>query len=143
MARWTEFKPLFEALEEGVVISGAGGVLLYMNPAAENLLGVKSGTPESANACSVICGRLYEDGPEPCSAQCPLREPGGGQDSVCFLGRYESHSAFEWRDFQIRRSKRWIPLRVRCLRFAAPGEPEEHLTLIARRGEEAGPGKTS
>ena len=108
---------LFDALADGVCLADAGGDVLYMNPAAVKLLGLKDWRRELRNACELLCGKLELAGGGRAADACELRQPSPAQ-AVSHCGRHGPHSAYNWAGDRIQRSNVWKDLRVRCLRAA-------------------------
>ncbi len=123
---------VFGALSDGVVLSD-GGRVTYLNPAAERLLGARSGSRREQTACDMICGHLSAEGKPECASTCPLRDPAEPQKSVTFHGRHEPPPVYSWRELDVQKVARSRALRVRCLRLEGTnplGKEGLHLTLI-------------
>jgi signal transduction histidine kinase len=120
---------LFSRLSDGVCVTGPGGNLLYINPAAEQLLGLDACLP----LCEALCGKLTCEG-RVAAETCALRAAGHGERSVSFEGRYDPGDTFQWKDFSVRRIARARPLRVHCMELTTPLfdgiESEKHFSLI-------------
>ncbi len=134
--------PYVEALKEGVCLSDADGTILYMNPAARELLGLKEGAEAGLRSCDILCGRLFADGAaEACAHGCALRVPGSAARAVVFEGAHGPRKTAVWSDGMMRLRERWARLRVRCER-TTDGlwglEPaERHYLLITDPSGEA------
>lgn len=126
--------PLFQELADGVGIAADGGEILYLNPAAQELLGVAGLAWKGMSLCEVLCGHLVGADGRDYAANCPLRRAGDRSSGVTFQGRYGPHVTYDWRDFRIHKQEKWTQLRVRCLRMpahaVAPAQSQRHLILI-------------
>ncbi|MBI3564825.1 MAG: PAS domain-containing protein [Elusimicrobia bacterium] len=112
-------RPLLDSLTDGVCIADESGKLLYANAAAGELLGVGEKEAVESALCGLLCGRL--EGVD--HANCPLKQPGGAEDSVTFEGQYDAGPD--------RRN-----LRVRCLRVRR-ARGERHFVIIEDTRREA------
>jgi signal transduction histidine kinase len=121
----TTLAPLFDGLSDGICISDAENGILYINPAAERLLGVDLRDALGQKSCSLLCGRLAVEGSPECASQCPLRAPQDSHRAVTFVGLYSPKPAFRWVETEVRRLENGGHVRVRCARMPAPMlEPE-------------------
>lgn len=128
----TTMAPLFQELSDGICAADSQGRILYLNRAAERLLGVPMSRAVGGSLCELLCGRLNSPGGE-CASRCPLRDPDGERKSVTFTGRYSQETYFRWQDAGIRRAEKRKDIRVMCLRM--PGEldssgKQEHFVVI-------------
>lgn len=122
---------LFSQISDGICLLDGLGNIMYMNPAAVQLLNIDPAETKSVTLCETLCGKLKGSGLGNCAANCPLRQPNPSQQSVTLEGYWEADSHAEPR-----------ALRVRCLKkpgvFPDLGRPQpdpalrrhEHLTLI-------------
>lgn len=126
---------LFDHFPDGVCLADAKGDVLYMNPAASSILGVRNDHRQVTNACGLLCGNLQLASGKDAKCDCALRQS-NATASVTFQGRLGSRPNFNWRDERIQRNQSWWDLRVRCVRVWMPidkraGEDEElHLIII-------------
>lgn len=130
---------VFGALPDGVVLSD-GGRVLYMNPAAERLLGGAGGGEPARRICELLCARLATPGCSDCAAHCPLLDPADVRVAVTFEGEWSRAPSFRWDSKGMRRQQPRADLRVRCLRLPGtetPGREGFHLTLIEDAAAEA------
>lgn len=125
---------LLELLSDGICVSDAGSRVLYLNPAAERLLGLSRAEAAGLLACDLICGRLAVPGRAECASDCPLRVPEDPARAVSFRGVRDPRESFRWREEGVRRESGGRPLRVRCARVPPPpGEPsrgERRFTIL-------------
>lgn len=121
--------PLFDALPDGVCVTDGDGNVLYMNPAAQRLLGLDSAKLGGKTLCETLCGHLETSTSKECASTCPLRRPLGAETFVTFEGRHGPHGSYAWTDFQIRERERWENLRVRCLK-AKYDDQDRHFVII-------------
>lgn len=123
----------FADLADGVCVSDGQGRLLYLNPAAERLLGVSAEQAAGRSVCDLICAHLAVPGSAECASACPLRKPADEFQAVTFTGQYNRRPAYRWVDLGVQRLKQGQSLHVRCLRMPlADGEPgvERHFTFL-------------
>ncbi|MDX6771187.1 MAG: PAS domain-containing protein [Elusimicrobiota bacterium] len=130
---------LVEAMPVGLCLADPDGSIFYMNPAARDFLSVREGSAP-LRSCDIVCGRLYEDGPRPCSETCALLDPKSDATEVAFDGRHGPRKTAIWSDGRMRLSERWAHLRVRCFKIESafwglPAAPRR-LILIDDRSEE-------
>ncbi len=115
---------LLEGLAEGVCVSDAEGKLLFMNAAAEALLGW-NGAGDADNLCRGLCDRLAgpDSGGGAFSRTCPIRSAAPARSVVTCKGRLRCENHGVGRD-----------IRVRCERIRTPAfdgrDTEKHFTLI-------------
>ncbi|MDE2489508.1 MAG: PAS domain-containing sensor histidine kinase [Elusimicrobia bacterium] len=126
-------RPLLDGLSDGVCIADAEGKLLYANHAAARLLGQDAASFESRTICDALCGRLASHD-ACCAAECPLRQPGGPQDSITFQGKYRPAERGERGGDVSDEASR--DLRVRCLRVRLP-HAERHFLILEDVSAEA------
>lgn len=123
---------IFGNLSDGVCVSD-GGRVIYLNAAAERMLGSRALGEETRTICDLLCAHLVVSGSSECASSCPLRDPADPRLEVTFRGRHERPPSFQWRDDDIRRVAESRALRVRCLRLPGTGRQDAeglHLTLI-------------
>jgi len=131
MERERAWKEVLGRLSDGACVSAPDGRILYMNAAAENILG--SGDWRGKILCDLVCANLTAPGRRDCSSTCTLRDPESLRAGVSYQGRY----------FGSQVSPQVKGLRVRCLRMpsgSAGPEPSDHRLVLI---EEAPPGDGS
>lgn len=121
----------FDELPDGVCMTDADGLLLYMNPAAERLLDATLERSRGTSLCALLCGHLAVVGSPECASTCALRRPASDAEAVTFRGAYGPKEIATWKDFKVQRRSIWKNLRVRCLKaMPALTGKGRHLTLI-------------
>ncbi len=124
---------VFERLSDGLVVGDEAGRVLYMNPAAERLIGRARARAEGRPLCELLCDRLES----PSTRDCPLRAADSGDGAVTISGSRPAAAAYAWHDERLSRRDGGRHLRVRCLKTPpAAGRPGRHLTLIEDASEE-------
>lgn len=118
-------RKLLEGITDGACVSDARGRLLYMNPAAEALLGVTGAAQKSKPLCGLLCSKLCDPDQRRAAARCPLRGRGRGGTAFTLEARFEPAKPG---------AKRAGPtLSVRCLRLPrerAADQAGARLTLL-------------
>lgn len=101
-------KKLLQGISDGACISDARGRLLYVNPAAEALLGASGAKRAGRSLCGLLCARFSDPNQRCAAARCPLRRRGGGT-SCTIEGRFAA--------VKPESKKAGTTLSVRCLRL--------------------------
>lgn len=126
--------PLFDQLADGVCLSDDNGRILYLNPPAEQLLGVGLDQVGSASLCDLLCVRMTREDGSDCASGCALKRAVSGETAATFHGRYGAKPFFSWHDDAISRVDERKSLRVRCLKTTTAwldrAHPGKRLTLI-------------
>jgi signal transduction histidine kinase len=123
--------PLFDRLADGICLTSRGRIL-YLNPAAQKLLGVALDEVRGSSLCDLLCGHLSTTDCGNCASLCALRDPARAEQAVTFDGRYRRR-AFDWHELKIDRIENARDLRVRCLRTAPWPDAEQadaHLVIL-------------
>jgi len=121
--------PLFGEVSDGVCAADAFGMLLYMNPAAEALLGTTLERSRGRSQCELLCGHLATEASPECASACALRVLGGEETAVTHKGQRAQPSSYAWNDTGFKRLEKARALRVRCVLLPAGGEGAR-LTII-------------
>jgi signal transduction histidine kinase len=121
----------FDELPDGVCMTDAQGVILYMNPAAERLMDVPFARTAGRSLCGLLCGHLAVDGRTECASTCELLKPGSKAEAATFRGSCGPKEVATWKDFKVQRRSVWKNFRVRCLKSSGSliGEGK-HLAII-------------
>jgi signal transduction histidine kinase len=122
---------VFEQLADGICLSSRGSIL-YLNSAAQRLMGVALDQARGHSLCRLLCGHMSASGRADCAARCILRDPSGAEKAVTFDGRYVRR-AFGWHEPEIDRIENVRELRVRCMRtlpWPDRAQSDTHLTVI-------------
>jgi PAS domain-containing protein len=127
---------LFDKLPKGVCVSVDDGKLVYMNPAAQRLLGRSGKAARGGLLCAELCGHLSSGGHDECMSDCPLRRPGSAERSAVIEGSFHDVQSYEWHEqqlaFDVVEKRR--DLKVRCVRlpdhWLDPSKHRKRLTII-------------
>lgn len=129
----TTMAPLFDELSDGICATDDKGAILYMNPAAERLLGITVAETRGKTLCDLLCGRLTTKELDDCAKGCPLRDPKDPTKAVSFEGSHYQGKGYQWTEYGIQSVDKRRSLRVRCLRM--PDSCGRHFTLIEKAPE--------
>ena len=102
-------KKLLQGISDGACVSDSRGRLLYINPAAEALLGVTAAKCAGQSLCGMLCARFPNPEQRCAAAHCPLRRRGGGGTSFTIEGRFAAGGT--------ELKKTGTTLNIRCLRL--------------------------
>ena len=121
----------FDELPDGICVTDSHGSILYVNPAAAQILDVSRRQLHGKRLCELLCGHLSVGGAPECASTCELLRPGSSAEAATFLGNYGPKEVATWKDDRVSRRSVWKSLRVRCLKpppsLAGEGK---HLTII-------------
>jgi len=99
-------KRLLQGMSDGSCVSDSRGRLLYINPAAEALLGVSGAKWKGQSLCGLLCARLTDPDKRCAAAHCPLRRRGGGGSSFTIEGRFGAGATLNVRCLRLPPSRR-------------------------------------
>lgn len=113
--RLEEWGPVFDAVSDGICASDSEGRIVYLNPAAERILGAPLSRVRGNVLCELLCGKMRTAAGGDCASACPLRDPAGAATGVTTRGERAAAKSYGWGEESMKRLERARSLRVRCL----------------------------